>query len=147
MPDKGNGRGGNGRGGNGKFAKGNRCSPGRPLGSRHKLSEDFLRDFHTVWLAKGLGALQCMVEKMPAEFVRVAASLMPKEFAMEELVPTGKKRELYTPVHLKFMQELQEEVGGGYPNTQQVLAKLEEMPLTWHLPVDVAPNGNLEHEN
>jgi hypothetical protein len=52
---------------------------GRPKGSRNKFSEDFLRDFHEAWLTLGRAALETMAMLYPVEFVRLAASLMPRE--------------------------------------------------------------------
>ena len=52
---------------------------GRPLGSRNKFSEDFLRDFHESWQAFGKPALETMAMLYPVEFVRLVATLMPKE--------------------------------------------------------------------
>jgi len=63
-----------------QFKPGNQRGPGRPKGSKNKISEDFLKTFHEVWLEKGEAALLRMVEERPAEFVKVAASLIPKDF-------------------------------------------------------------------
>ena len=52
---------------------------GRPKGSRNKLSEDFFRDLCDAWQAFGKPALETMAMLYPAEFVRVVASLIPKE--------------------------------------------------------------------
>jgi Family of unknown function (DUF5681) len=52
---------------------------GRPKGSRNKLSEEFFRDLCDVWQAFGKPALETMAMLYPAEFVRLVASLMPKE--------------------------------------------------------------------
>jgi len=52
---------------------------GRPRGSRNKLSEDFFRDLCEAWQAFGKPALETMAMLYPVEFVRLAASLMPKE--------------------------------------------------------------------
>jgi hypothetical protein len=54
-------------------------SKGRPKGSRNKLSEDFFRDLCEAWQAFGKPALETMAMLYPVEFVRLAASLMPKE--------------------------------------------------------------------
>ena len=51
---------------------------GRPKGSRNKLSEEFFRDLCDAWEAFGKPALMSMAWTAPADFVRVAASLMPK---------------------------------------------------------------------
>ena len=52
---------------------------GRPKGSRNKLSEDFFRDLCEAWQAFGKPALETMAMLYPAEFVRLVASLLPKE--------------------------------------------------------------------
>jgi Family of unknown function (DUF5681) len=52
---------------------------GRPKGSRNKLSEEFFRDLCDAWQAFGKPALETMAMLYPVEFVRVVASLMPKE--------------------------------------------------------------------
>lgn len=62
------------------FQKGN---PGRPPGSRNKLSEDFLRDICEVWDKHGKQALFDVAVNEPAKFVTVAASLIPKEMKIE----------------------------------------------------------------
>jgi hypothetical protein len=52
---------------------------GRPQGSRNKLSEEFFRDLCDVWQAFGKPALMTAALLHPMEFVRLVASLMPKE--------------------------------------------------------------------
>ena len=66
-----------------QFKKGN-SGGGRPPGSKNKISEDFLQSFHKVWLEHGEGALQRMVDERPAEFIKVAASLIPKDFHIQQ---------------------------------------------------------------
>lgn len=62
------------------FKKGQSGNPaGRPKGSRHKLTEAFWKDFAAAWEARGAAALAVVAEEDPSTFVRVAASVMPKE--------------------------------------------------------------------
>jgi hypothetical protein len=52
---------------------------GRPKGSRNKLAETFLADVYAEWEAGGRQAVKEMVAERPSDFVRMVASLMPKE--------------------------------------------------------------------
>ena len=52
---------------------------GRPPGSRNKLTEDFFRDLCDAWQAFGKPALMTAAWTHPVEFVRVVASLIPRE--------------------------------------------------------------------
>ena len=61
------------------FEKGNPGGPGRPKGSRNKLSEDFLRDAHNAWQEHGVQALKVMALTDQSKFVQVIASIVPKQ--------------------------------------------------------------------
>jgi len=63
----------------GHFAPGNTLSPGRPKGSRCKLSEDFLSALHRHFLEHGEDAIQRMCEEDPSGYVKAIAGLMPRE--------------------------------------------------------------------
>jgi hypothetical protein len=65
---------------------------GRPKGSRNKINEAFLRDFYEAWEAFGRPALLAAAWTKPADFVKVAASLLPKE--IEATVRTLKAESL-----------------------------------------------------
>ena len=52
---------------------------GRPQGSRNKLSEKFFRDLCKAWEVYGQAALMTSAMTHPLEFVRLVASLMPRE--------------------------------------------------------------------
>ena len=76
----------------GRFVSGNIGGPGRPRGARAKLGEAFLTalcdDFHE----HGEDAIREVREKRPADYLKVCASLMPKELTvkvdpLEELTP------------------------------------------------------------
>lgn len=65
------------------FAPGNKQG-GRPKGSRNKLGEAFIQDFYEVWQEHGKQALLDTRKQDPATFVRVAASILPKEINLNE---------------------------------------------------------------
>jgi hypothetical protein len=52
---------------------------GRPKGSRNKLAEEFLADVLNEWEAHGATAVSEMREKSPGDFVKMVASLLPKD--------------------------------------------------------------------
>ena len=52
---------------------------GRPLGSRHKLSEKFIADLSEVWEADGKDALKRAMAEHPEQIVKVVAGLLPKD--------------------------------------------------------------------
>jgi hypothetical protein len=56
---------------------------GRPKGTRNKLQGDFLRDLAEAWELEGKAALLLMVKEQPVDFVKVVASLMPREVALD----------------------------------------------------------------
>ena len=63
-----------------QFKPGRSGNPkGRPRGSRNKLSEDFFRDLSEAWQAFGKPALMTAAWTDPVAFVRVVASLIPRE--------------------------------------------------------------------
>lgn len=57
---------------------------GRPKGSRAKFGEAFVADFLKTWEEGGLEALEKVRECDPAVFIRVAASILPKEININE---------------------------------------------------------------
>lgn len=58
-------------------------NPGRPKGSKNKLSEDFFRDLYATWEESGISALKATAQTEPVKFVQIVAGLMPKEFKAE----------------------------------------------------------------
>lgn len=59
-----------------QFKAGN---PGRPKGARNRLGEMFIEDLLSAWESKGAAAIHTVIEKRPQDFLRVVASLMPKD--------------------------------------------------------------------
>src|SRR5262245_65486993 len=57
--------------------------PGRPKGSRNRLSQEFLNDLLEEWREGGREAMRIMRLERPAEFVKVVGSILPKELTVE----------------------------------------------------------------
>lgn len=66
----------------GRFLPGN-IGPGRPVGAKSKLTEDFLGDFHACWLLHGKEALAKVALNEPVQFVKAAVQLMPRDVLLE----------------------------------------------------------------
>jgi hypothetical protein len=64
---------------NGRFLPGNSGYGGRPKGARSKLGEAFLEDLRDAWNEHGATALARCATEEPAQFVRVVASLLPRD--------------------------------------------------------------------
>jgi hypothetical protein len=73
----------NARDRNGRFQTGNIGGPGRPPGSRNALSEQFLAAICQDWTQHGMSVLAKVRECSPASYLRVIASLVPREMSLE----------------------------------------------------------------
>lgn len=62
----------------GRFVTGN-SGGGRPKGSRNKLGEAFLDDLYADWKENGAQALKDCRTDNPAAYVKVVASILPKQ--------------------------------------------------------------------
>jgi len=60
---------------------------GRSKGSRNKLKEAFLKDLCEAWEKHGAAAIEEIAKNEPAAFVRVVASLLPREVTGEDGEP------------------------------------------------------------
>lgn len=64
-----------------QFKPGN---PGRPKGSRNKLSENFLRELNDDFNEHGKAAIIAMREKTPGDYCRMIAMLLPKKIEIRD---------------------------------------------------------------
>ena len=63
----------------GVFLKGKKGGPGRPKGSRNKLTEQFLSDVYNAWQESGETCIAEMIADKPGDFVKLVATIIPKE--------------------------------------------------------------------
>ena len=109
----------------GRLVKGSAALPGagRPKGSRALLSEEFMTDLRTTWEAYGIQALESVAQDDPAAFLRVVASVMPKDYQVTtdslplvEISLIGCDPEGDDLVELPNSAEpLDDEIWGNYP--------------------------------
>lgn len=69
-----------GRDEKGRFGPGN---PGKPKGSRHALGEAFVKALHDDFQEHGISTIEAVRRDKPDAYVKVIASLLPKEFKIE----------------------------------------------------------------
>ena len=56
---------------------------GRPKGSRHKISEAFIAALHEDFVQHGACVIQRVREERPADYMKIVASLLPKELHVQ----------------------------------------------------------------
>ena len=61
---------------------------GRPKGSRNKLGEEFVAEVYADWLQHGASVIKTVWETRPEVYVKVVASLLPREVHAEVTGPT-----------------------------------------------------------
>ena len=57
---------------------------GRPKGSRNKLGEQFIQALQQDFEANGTAAIKTVREERPHEYLKVVASLLPKQIEIKE---------------------------------------------------------------
>ncbi len=53
---------------------------GRPKGSRNAFNEAFIKDFFADWQEHGTAVIKEVRENKPSDYLRIAASLVPRDF-------------------------------------------------------------------
>jgi len=66
-----------------RFQLGNPGGPGRPPGSKNKLSESFLHALAEDFEKHGKDAIRRICKSSPGEYLRIIAGMVPKEFLLE----------------------------------------------------------------
>jgi hypothetical protein len=77
-----------------RFQPGNPGGPGRPQGSRNKLSEAFLDALYRDFQVNGVDAVASARAESPLGYVRLIASLLPQRLEIERLAPAMTDDEL-----------------------------------------------------
>jgi hypothetical protein len=68
----------------GRFQPGNTgAGGGRPKGSRNKIGEQFLTDLQADWDENGVEAIKACRAEKPADYVKMVASLLPKQIEVK----------------------------------------------------------------
>jgi len=80
----------------GRFVIGGKPGPGRPVGSRSRLGEQFLLDLRDAWSQHGPTALARCAEEEPGQFCRIVASLLPKTIDVNATVGVNAQSVLET---------------------------------------------------
>lgn len=65
----------------GQFAPGN---SGRPVGARNKLQTEFVKALAEDFEEHGEGVIRIVRAERPAEYLKIVASILPKEFFVSE---------------------------------------------------------------
>ena len=65
---------------------------GRPKGSRNELSEEFVVEVYADWCEHGAVAIQTVRQTRPDVYVKVVASLLPRQVQAEVTGPTHEER-------------------------------------------------------
>ena len=68
---------------NGRFLPGNSGNGGRKPGARGKFSDQFIQDLAAAWQDLGEQALRRVAIEEPAQFLRVCATLMPRDLNLK----------------------------------------------------------------
>ena len=76
-----------------QFKPGHNIKGGRPKGSRNKLAQQVFDDIFRHWnepaggeLCKGQAALELLYRERPGDYLKLTASVLPKEFVFENAV-------------------------------------------------------------
>ncbi len=105
------------------FQKGWAGGPGRPKGSRNKLSEKFLTDLCAAWEEHGMEAITKVVENQPGVFLKVVASLVPKEWHIKN---AGAFEEMSEDDLVRALAQVRSLVSAGVRSKAQNDAAAEE---------------------
>jgi hypothetical protein len=91
----------------GHYLKGMPGGPGRPVGSRNKLTEDFFCDLHAAWQEHGREAIDRVIAERPEAFLAIVARTIDVR-----RVEVGRPGEFQLALSKeKILQKLEEQSG------------------------------------
>jgi hypothetical protein len=100
----------------GRYLKGIAGGPGRPAGSRNRLTEDFLGDLHAAWQEHGREAIDRIVADRPEIFLAIVAKTIDVR-----RVEVGQPGEFSRPPTKEVILERLEEKAG--PQARKLFEK------------------------
>jgi hypothetical protein len=69
----------------GRWPPGQSGNPaGRPRGSRNKLGEAFITELYADWIAHGAKVIATVRDEEPAAYLKIVASLLPKQLEIKD---------------------------------------------------------------
>jgi len=97
----------------GRFLPGNSGFGGRPKGARNRLGETFLTALEADFKDNGVEAIKKVREERPHEYLKVVASLLPKQVEIKEGAFDGLADEQLTALIVAARSALGLAEGGG----------------------------------
>ena len=67
---------------------------GRPKGARGKLGETFLNALAEDFAKNGIGVIEAVRQERPHEYLKIIATILPKQMQLEDLTPRKKAEDL-----------------------------------------------------
>lgn len=81
--------------GKGRFVAGNSGNGGRPRGARAKLGEEFLKALQESFAKNGAETIETVRLEKPDQYLKVVASILPKELELSEETTSAMVRVLF----------------------------------------------------
>jgi hypothetical protein len=100
---------------------------GRPKGSRDKLGQHFVHQLYLDWKQHGVKVLQEVRENRPEAYIRVIASLMPKQIEADIDVNVT-SHEMRVAERQKFLDEFEAKLIDVTPSSDEVVPN-KDIPL------------------